>query len=109
MKKLILLPLLLTILSCSSTTNITEGYGIEIVSIGTQGETRHVKFNRVTGESWWSENTVWKPIIDIKPIPESQYIIKIISTGKSWRALRIDTFSGDTWKNSRGRWVPFKQ
>lgn len=109
MKNLILLPFFLAAVGCSSTHHIDEKYGIEIVSIGTKDDTRHIKFNKVTGETWWSDNVVWKEIRDNKSIPKSQYVVKIISTGSSWRALRIDTVSGKTWKNSKGNWIPFKQ
>ena len=106
MKTLILLPFFLTIFGCSSINHIDNTYGIEIVSIGTKGDTRHIKFNKITGESWWSDNVIWKPIIDDTAIPESQYVVKIVSTGSSWRALRIDTSTGKTWKNSKGKWIP---
>ncbi|MDP2714689.1 hypothetical protein [Rheinheimera sp.] len=109
MKRFIFVSLLLIISGCTTTLPNNQSYGLEMVSIGEKGETRHIKYNRTTGEAWWASDTAWTKITDQETLPESNYLIRIISTGASWRALRIDTKSGKTWKNSKGKWVPFKE
>lgn len=84
-----------------------ERFELEIVSVHANGQTRHIKYDRFTGESWWSSNTTWVKIVEPEDIPESVYEVKATATGQSWRAIRIDKVSGKSWKNSQGKWVPF--
>jgi len=109
MKKGIGLLLALVISGCATTAPTNSKFMLEIVPIQGEGQTRHVKYNRATGETWWSANTTWVRIKDEEPLPPSLYQVKIVATGESWRAVRIDTASGKTWKNSRGTWVPFTE
>jgi hypothetical protein len=82
-------------------------WNIKMVALD-NGETRHIKYNQLTGETWWSKNTTWEKITEPQLIPNSTYQFKVVSTGKSWRTLRIDKLTGQTWKNSRGKWVALK-
>lgn len=109
MRKGIALFLVLLISGCSVTDESRSQFALEVVPIEHDGETRHIKYNRITGEAWWASNTNWFKIEDEDSIPRSVYEIKIVPMGSSWRAIRIDKNSGDTWKNSRGKWVPFTE
>jgi hypothetical protein len=100
--------LLISISGCSSLSAKDEVYALKIVSLSEEGKTRHVKFNVKTGETWWASNTEWRKIQEPVPIPESIYDVEIVSTDESWRAIRIDKRTGDSWKNSRGTWVKFE-
>lgn len=105
----LIVAILFGISGCGSLGTEHGTYALEIVSLSQEGKTRHVKFNIRTGETWWASNTEWRKIKDPSPIPESLYDVKIVSTGESWRAIRIDRNSGTSWKNSRGAWVKFAQ
>ncbi|GAB1258389.1 hypothetical protein NBRC116494_28910 [Aurantivibrio plasticivorans] len=94
------------LLSISTWANSNSDFGIEMVALN-NGETRHIKFNRVTGEAWWSKNTVWQRIEDPNSIPKSAYEFRVVSTGLNWRTIRLDTITGEAWKNSEGTWVKF--
>lgn len=108
MKNISILILSTLILSgCAGTAVVQDQFEIEMVNLPGEKVTRHIKYNKVTGEAWWASNTEWKKIIEPEPIPNSVYDIKVVSTEGSWRALRIDKTSGKTWKNSGGKWVPF--
>jgi hypothetical protein len=109
MIRLIFISLFLVITGCASPAQNVHTYGLEIVSIGDDGETRHIRYNKSTGEAWWASNTKWVKITDEEALPESSYQVRIVSTDTSWRALRLDTKSGKTWKNSKGRWIPFTE
>lgn len=102
----ILFVLLLPLLSMNALSDAGFPYGIKMVTLDS-GETRHIKFNAHTGEAWWSKNTVWKKIKDVEELSISNYEFSVVSTGSSWRVLRIDKLTGQTWKNSRGKWVAF--
>jgi hypothetical protein len=108
MKNISILILSTLILSgCAGTAVVQDHFEIEIVNLPGEKVTRHIKYNKVTGEAWWASNTEWKKILETEPIQNSVYDIKVVSTKGSWRALRIDKISGKTWKNSGGKWVPF--
>ncbi len=109
MIRLILIFLFLLITGCASTVHNDHTYGLEMVSIRDKGETRHIRYNKITGESWWANDTKWVKITDEEILPESSYLVSVASTDSSWRALRLDTKSGKTWKNSKGKWVPFTE
>lgn len=105
----ITLALALVISGCATHHSPNSQYVLEIVPVQENGQTRHVKYNRVTGETWWASNTTWVKIEDKEPLPISTYEVKIVPTKTSWRAIRIDTESGHAWKNSVGTWMPFKE
>jgi hypothetical protein len=107
MKNLLLVLIVILSSGCASIPQPSGLYEIELVPLH-HNETRHIKYNKSTGEAWWSSNTTWKKIKEEGAVSRSIYEIKVVSTGKSWRAIRIDTVSGKTWKNSKGRWVAFK-
>jgi hypothetical protein len=92
---------------CANTPPVQDHFEIVMVNLPGDKVTRHIKYNKVTGEAWWASNTEWKKILEPEPISNSVYEIKLVSTKGSWRALRIDKVSGKTWKNSGGKWVPF--
>lgn len=71
------------------------------------GETRHIKYNIHSGETWWSSTTQWQKIEEPEPISRSTYDYTMVSTGMYWRLIRVDKLTGDAWKNSSGRWVKF--
>lgn len=93
--------------SLNSYSDISAPWGLHMVALN-NAETRHIKYNEVTGEAWWSKNLVWKKIEEPEPIAHSHYEFKVVSTGLSWRALRIDKLTGQAWKNSKGKWVSIK-
>jgi len=97
---------LLPLFSMMVLADVGLPYSIKMVTLDS-GETRHIKFNVHTGEAWWSKNTVWKKIKDSDVLSNSTYEFSVVSTGGSWRTLRIDKLTGKTWKNSRGKWVEF--
>jgi hypothetical protein len=107
MDKVLLILIVLLATGCASTAKQIGVYDLEIVSLNDGGDTRHIKYNKLSGEVWWASNTTWKKIQEQGGIPESIYKVRLVSTGNSWRAIRIDTVSGKTWKNSKGKWVPF--
>jgi hypothetical protein len=95
----------LTLFICSgANSDVGAPWSIQMVALD-NGETRHIKYNEITGETWWSKNLVWKMIIDPEPISNSNYEYKVVSTGLNWRTIRLDKLSGQAWKNSRGTWV----
>lgn len=96
----------LFLLSPPSHSHSETIFGIKMVVLE-NGETRHIKFNRHSGETWWSSTTEWKKIQEPTPLPRSDYEYSITSTGMYWRLIRIDTKSGEAWKNSSGQWVKF--
>ncbi len=105
MKVCVLFVLLVSALSgCGD--SIPE-YGILIVPINNKDETRHIKYNKNSGEAWWSNNTSWKKIKEPNEINESIYEFKITNTTNGWRVLRLDKVSGKTWKNNLGTWQEF--
>ena len=97
---------ILVFLSVSAFANSNSPLGIEMVAIS-KGKTRHIKFNRVTGETCWAKNTVWSKIEESSPIPESEYEFLVVSTGLNWRTIRLNKLTGETWKNSEGKWIKF--
>lgn len=101
-KKLVLF--LFIFLSASAYSDVGSPWSIEMVALN-NGETRHIKYNEITGETWWSKNLVWKKIIEPEPISNSTYEFKVVSTGLNWRTIRIDKLSGHAWKNSKGTWA----
>lgn len=105
--KVTLLMLLALITALSSQADSNAPWGIQMVALNS-GETRHIRYNEQTGETWWSKNLVWKKITEIEPIPHSIYEFKVVSAGLSWRTLRIDKLTGQTWKNSKGKWKEIK-
>ena len=108
MKKTLLVILFsLIVQGCSSVKIEGEKFDIEMVATSEEGKTRHVRYNIYTGETWLSSNTKWVKIKEAEEIPESKYKVTIVSTGKSWRTLRLDMISGKTWKNSGGSWIEF--
>jgi len=106
MIKIQLLTMLPLLISLNAVADVGLPFGIKMVTLSS-GETRHIKFNVHTGEAWWSKNTVWKKIKDSEVLSNSTYEFSVVSTGSSWRTLRIDKLTGQTWKNSRGKWVAF--
>jgi len=108
MKKILLLAVLPILISLNAMADVGLPFGIKMVTLSS-GETRHIKFNTHTGEAWWSKNTNWKKIKDSEKLSNSTYDFNVVSTGKSWRTLRIDKLTGQTWKNNKGKWVPFSQ
>ncbi len=102
MSKLVLLALI-AMLSLNALSDAGTPWEIKMVALDSGG-TRHIKYNIYTGETWWSKNLVWEKIIEPYPISVSTYEFKVVSTGASWRTLRIDKLTGDAWKNSKGTW-----
>lgn len=97
----------LVLFSSYAFAEVGAPFGLKMVALQ-NGETRHVKFNIHTGEAWWSKDTEWRQIIDNQKLSPSTYKFYIVSTGLSWRLIRIDTITGATWKkNLEGRWVKF--
>jgi hypothetical protein len=103
MSKLLLLVLVGT-LSISAFSDVGAPWSVEMVALD-NGQTRYIKYNIYTGETWWSKNLEWKKIIDPNPVSISTYEYKVVSRGLNWRTLRIDKLTGDTWKNSNGVWT----
>ncbi len=108
MKKILLLAVLPLLLSFNAMADVGLPFGMKMVTLSS-GETRHIKFNIHTGEAWWSKNTNWKKIQDSEKLSNSTYEFSVVSTGKSWRTLRLDKLTGKTWKNNKGKWVSFSQ
>lgn len=101
--------MLITLLSLYSPLSMADAgapFGVDMVVLS-NGETRHIKYNVHSGETWWSNSTTWKKIEEPAPISRSTYAFSIVSTGMHWRLIRIDTLTGETWKNSSGHWVKF--
>ncbi len=94
--------------SINAHADIGEPWSIEMVALD-NGETRHIKYNEITGETWWSKNIIWKKIVDPDPISISTYEFRVVSAGLSWRTIRIDKLTGQAWKNSKGTWVEINQ
>lgn len=96
---------------CATTNPVVpvpkERFELELISINLQGQTRHIKYDKYSGETWWASDTNWAKIQDAEVLPQSIYEIKVVASGDSWRAIRIDKVSGRAWKNSSGKWVPF--
>ena len=118
MYKTIALSLVLCTTSCAtnhqaatSPTHLIhkEQFALELIALNVQGQTRHIKYNRITGEAWWSADTSWAKIQEPEVLPHSVYEIQAVATGDSWRAIRIDKISGKAWKNNSGKWVAFTQ
>lgn len=86
-----------------------EQFALEFIALNVQDQTRHIKYNRITGEAWWSADTSWTKIQEPEVLPHSVYEIQAVATGDSWRAIRIDKISGKAWKNNSGKWVAFTQ
>lgn len=106
MKKIYVLSFFV-LLSSSVFADVGAPFDMKMVALQ-NGETRHVKFNIHTGEAWWSKDTVWHQIVDEEKISRSTYKFYIVSTGLSWRLIRIDTLTGVAWKkNLESRWVKF--
>ena len=97
----------ITIISFKVHADVGAPWDIQMVALS-NGETRHIKYNEYTGETWWSKNIHWKKIIEPEPISKSNYEFRMVSTGLSWRTIRLDKLTGEAWKNSKGQWVKFK-
>lgn len=91
-------------LSINAYSDVGAPWSIQMIALD-NGETRHIKYNEITGETWWSKNLVWKKIAEPDPISNSTYEFKLVSTGLSWRTIRIDKLTGQAWKNSQGKWL----
>lgn len=102
LKQIVLFCLLF--LSISAHSDVGSPWSIEMVALN-NGETRHIKYNEITGETWWSKNLVWEMIKEPEPISNSTYEFRVVSTGLNWRTIRIDKLTGQAWKNSKGTWV----
>lgn len=102
LKQIVLFSLIF--LSVGAQSDVGTPWGIEMVALN-NGETRHIKYNEITGETWWSKNLVWELIIEPEPISNSTFEFEVVSTGLSWRTIRIDKLTGQAWKNSRGTWA----
>ena len=103
--KYIFTSLFFLLIATYASAEVDMPFGVKMVSLD-NGETRHVKYNINTGEAWWSKNTQWIKIKDKTRVPTSVYEFVIVSTGKSWRVLRIDKTTGDVWKkNLEHNWV----
>lgn len=101
------LSIFFVVFSSYAFADVATPFGLKMVALQ-NGETRHVKYNIHTGEAWWSKDTEWHQIIDDQKISPSTYKFYIVSTGLSWRLIRIDTTTGVVWKkNLESHWVKF--
>jgi hypothetical protein len=111
MYRVIALTVAIGMTACAATTPAPqiskERFELELISINLPGQTRHIKYDKYTGEAWWASDTTWTKIQEPEVLPQSIYEIKTVAYGDSWRAIRIDKVSGRAWKNSSGKWVPF--
>jgi len=94
--------------SLNAYSDVGAPWSIQMVALN-NGETRHIKYNVHAGETWWSKNLVWRKIVEPEPISSSTYEFKVVSTGLSWRTIRIDKLTGQAWKNSKGKWVKIRK
>ena len=97
---------LAVLVSSLSNADVGAPLNIKMVALD-NGETRHIKYNQYTGETWWAKNTTWIKIKESGPISPSTFQFEMVSTGESWRLIRLDKVSGQAWKNSFGKWVRF--
>lgn len=101
------LTLTLFILATTNTyADVGAPFAVKMVVLE-NGETRHIKYNIHSGETWWSSTTEWQKIEEPEPLSRSTYDYTIVSTGMYWRLIRLDKLTGDSWKNNSGRWVKF--
>jgi hypothetical protein len=81
----------------------------EIISYGTSEDTSlFIKYSTYTGQAWiLSEG--WLLIPDDEVLPESKYVIKVVSMAEQrYTAVRIDTITGRSWSSISNRWVEIK-
>lgn len=98
--------LLCMLISSSLYADVGAPFEVKMVVLE-NGETRHIKYNIHSGETWWSSTTQWQKIEEPEPISRSTYDYTMVSTGMYWRLIRVDKLTGEAWKNSSGRWVKF--
>ena len=98
---------LLTAASFTSYADVGAPLSLKMIALD-NGETRHIKYNQYTGETWWAKNTTWEKIKESGPVSPSRFQFEMVSTGKSWRLIRLDKVSGKAWKNSFGNWITFE-
>lgn len=65
-----------------------------------------VKYNCITGRSWFKSGTKWKEIEEGDYfIAQSSYKINITEHSSGWQPIRIDTESGRSWRAVNQLWV----
>jgi hypothetical protein len=63
---------------------------------------------RIQGQAWILSDG-WLPIPDDEVLPESKYVIKVVSMAEHrYIAVRIDTITVRSWSSINNRWVEIK-
>lgn len=103
----VLIALILT--GCSWTPKQMQQDPYEVISCGTSDDTSlFIKYSTYTGEAWILSDK-WMQIPDDEKLPESKYVIKVVSmAGHRYAAIRIDTVTGRSWSAINNRWVEIK-
>lgn len=71
-------------------------FRVEMIAVSRTG-TSSIKYHIYTGEAWKTGPKKWIKIQDIETLPRSTYIIKMVSGGRGWAAVRLDTKTGRSW------------
>jgi hypothetical protein len=96
-------------IGCSSGFYQVRQDPYEIISYGSSEDTSlFIKYSTYTGQAWILSDG-WLPIPDDEVLPESKYVIKVVSMAEHrYTAVRIDTISGRSWSSINNRWVEIK-
>jgi hypothetical protein len=86
-KRILGVAILFSLAGCTSLSPSSERFELKMVPISKNSETRHIKFDRFTGETWWSSNTSWLKIQETEPLPKSIYDVQFVATSDSWRCV----------------------
>ena len=94
---------------CSSGFYQVQQDPYKIISYGSSEDTSlFIKYSTYTGQAWILSDG-WLPIPDDEVLPESKYVIKVVSMAEHrYTAVRIDTITGRSWSSINNRWVEIK-
>lgn len=102
-----LLLILLLITGCAHVPSQTStGGAMQLVMTSTGYSWVAMRYNEVTGETWFQFPYYWRTIGEKESLPESNYIIRMVGFGGDyWAAIRMDTRSGRCWMVQDSYWV----
>lgn len=94
---------------CASVVGQLKQDPYAVVTYGsTEDTTIFIKYSTTTGQAWILADE-WQPISDNETLPESKYVIKVVSMpGRIFTAVRFDTISGRSWTAINNRWAELK-
>jgi hypothetical protein len=107
---MILLAGLMLICACApyqgSPSGISTNGALNLVVTSTGYSWVTMRYNEITGETWFQVPYLWHTIGEEKKLSDSWYIVRMIGFGENqWAAIRLDTRSGRCWIMNDFYWI----